>query len=151
VSTHPDDQIGWAAGMGLKLNNPWWGKGDYLQIQANYAVGAMGYLWAGRGNLLEGAFRPGGTYGFGLLLDAVYTGSQVATGGANRVGTSNVTMTTGWGVNASYEHYWNSQWKTSVYGVYDRVEYNDSANSIMCNRELSTTAAATFVTAASTG
>ena len=34
------------------------------------------------------------------------------------------TLTTGWGVNASYEHYWTPQWHESFYGGYAAVSYD---------------------------
>ncbi len=33
-------------------------------------------------------------------------------------------LTTAWGVNAAYEHHWNQQWQTSVYGGYIERSYN---------------------------
>jgi hypothetical protein len=40
-----------------------------------------------------------------------------------------------WGVNASYEHHWNAEWKTSLYGGYIATSYNDNANAILCGME----------------
>ena len=45
-------------------------------------------------------------------------------------------MTTAWGVNAAYEHFWNKSWQTSVYGAYTATTYNTNANAYMCNAEL---------------
>jgi hypothetical protein len=120
------DKTGYAIGAGIKLFAPMIGKGDYLQAQFNYTEGALGYVWAGRGNLLEASFRDGGTYGYGIINDAVVTGAP---------NSSALQLTTGWGINASYEHYWNDQWKTSVYGVYAETSFNGAANNAMCTRQ----------------
>jgi porin-like protein len=37
-----------------------------------------------------------------------------------------------WGINASYEHFWNPRWRTSLYGGYTSVSYNGQANAILC-------------------
>jgi hypothetical protein len=43
-----------------------------------------------------------------------------------------VQLTTAWSVDAAYEHFWNRQWRTSVYGGYLGVSYNAVANQIIC-------------------
>jgi hypothetical protein len=124
---HPDEQAGWAVGGGLKLNAPMIGPGDYLQAQVNYAQGASGYVAAG--NVSYGAFEGQG-WGYGLTSDAVF----------GNVGPHHdqlgLQLTTAWGVNASYEHHWNSEWKTSVYGGYIAFNYNDAANAFICDNTL---------------
>ncbi len=42
-------------------------------------------------------------------------------------------LTTGWGVNGGFEHHWNPQWKTSVYGGYAEVSYDSQANAMLCS------------------
>jgi hypothetical protein len=123
-SGHPGDVIGFAVGGGIKLNAPMIGPGDYLQAEVNYTQGAVGYLNAGS-NARYASYNGDGTYGSGMLLDSVYGGA----------GTS-VQLTTGWGVNAAYEHFWNAHWKTSVYGGYQQYTFNDNANAAMCAGEV---------------
>ena len=62
-----------------------------------------------------------------MLSDAVYGGTIVA-GNA-----SQLSLTTAWNVNAAYEHFWNPQWRTSLYGGYAAVSYNDQGNRILCS------------------
>ena len=100
-------RIGWAVGGGMKINFPMIGPGDYFSAQVNYAQGATGYP-----NNVGGAyalFNGNGSYGFGVVTDAVYT-----TGNGED-------LTTAWGVNAAYEHFWNKRWQTSVYGALCRA------------------------------
>ena len=45
-------------------------------------------------------------------------------------------LTSAWGINASYEHYWTPAWHTSLYGAYYAVSYGKgtgSANSNLCS------------------
>ena len=35
---------------------------------------------------------------------------------------------------AAYEHIWNPRWKTSVFGGYAKVDYNDTATGILNSR-----------------
>ena len=44
-----------------------------------------------------------------------------------------IELTTAWGVNAAYEHFWNTQWRTSLYGGYGEVSYNGQANAMLCS------------------
>ena len=115
------NSYGYALGAGLKLLAPMIGAGDYFQTQFNYTVGAVSYI-----NNSAGMFSHyNGTtgYGYGILTDNVLD----ATGGNNQ--------TTGWGVNAAYEHYWNKSWQTSVYGAYQSIQYNTAANAVLCTLE----------------
>jgi len=58
-------------------------------------------------------------------------------GGAGFGSATNTDMqlTTGWGVNAAYEHFWNPAWRTSVYGGYAAISYNSQANAMLCAAE----------------
>jgi hypothetical protein len=122
----PDTKWGFAVGGGIKLNAPMIGRGDYFQAQVNYAQGASRYV----------IFTPSFNYGFaegqneafGVLSDAVYGGTGAANG-------SDLNLTTAWGVNAAYEHFWSPAWKTSVYGGYAQIDYGSQANAVLCVAE----------------
>jgi porin-like protein len=120
---HPDDKWGFAVGAGLKLNAPMIGQGDYLQAQVNYTEGASRYIFFATN--FNYAFREGADLGFGVLSDAVYGGALGTTATDNE-------LTTAWNVNAAYEHFWNPRWRTSLYGTYAEVSYNDRANAMLC-------------------
>ena len=116
LAGHPSNAFGYAIGAGIRVNAPMLGAGDYVQAQFNWTKGAIGYA-AGTSNLSK---TNGGTSGFGLMTDGVYS----ATAG------SNIELTTAWSVGASFEHNWNSKWKTSAYGGYTLVDYSDVANAL---------------------
>jgi hypothetical protein len=122
----PGIATGYALGAGLKVLAPMIGAGDYFQGQFNYTVGAYGYANAAGPTTLYAKYNggAGGSYGFGIPTDAVY-------GVVAGVGTSSQ-LTTTWGVNAAYDHFWNKSWQTSIYGAYLKTEYNTTANTLLC-------------------
>jgi len=128
ATANPGDAWGWIVGGGVKLNNPMWGPGDYVQLQASYTQGALRYL-----NQTEGGgnyyMERGTNVGYGVLSDAVYGGTVA---GAN---TTNLNLTTAWGFNGSYEHFWSPDWRTSIYGAVESVKYNSQANALLCAAE----------------
>jgi hypothetical protein len=128
----PGSQWGYAVGAGLRLNFPMIAQGDYFQSQVNYTQGALRYLF----------FTPNSNWGktegnnqtFGVLSDCVYGGAPGATAGT----TTGCQLTTAWGFNASYEHYWTPSVHESFFGGYYAVSYNQgtgSANSMLCSME----------------
>jgi Porin subfamily len=145
---HPSDQAGWAAGAGLKVNFPMIAAGDYFQSQFNYSQGALRYLF-NTPNTNWGMVN-GTSEAYGVLSDCVFGGSQSA-GVVSTVQTG-CQLTTGWGFNASYEHYWTPQWHQSVFGDYYNVSYNSAANNVLCAAAGNGTAAtATTPAAAAAG
>src|ERR1039458_4578857 len=118
---HPSDEIGWAVGAGIKILTPMIGAGDYLQAQVNYTEGARKYVDFSYNNMYS--MFNGGNYGIGIGSDGVF-----ATG-------SSIELTTAWGVNVAYEHFWSKKWQTSVYGAYTQTTYNANANGYMCHIE----------------
>jgi hypothetical protein len=127
-SGHPGDKWGFVVGAGAKILFPSIGPGDYLQAQVNYTQGAVRYLghaqFGGNYTLQNGA-----TSAMGILADGVYGGTVA---GGNTTG---VDLTTAWGVNAAYEHFWNTAWRTSLYGGYEGFRYNTEANAMLCSLE----------------
>jgi hypothetical protein len=102
------------------------GAGDYFQTQFTYAVGASRYTAHVAAPTSPDKYD-GNSFGWGYESDGVYGGS-VALGTA-----SNIELATSWGVNASYEHFWNKQWKTSLWGAYRELSYGGLANAMLCS------------------
>ena len=124
---HANDEIGWAIGAGVKLNTPMIGQGDYLQAQVNYSQGALRYIFQ-TPNQNWGKVE-GQSLGFGVLTDAVVGGTLGSLTGPP----GDLQLTTAWNINAAYEHFWNPKWRTSLYGGYAAVSYNDNANANLCS------------------
>jgi hypothetical protein len=114
---HPDDKWGFAGTAGTVLNLPT-GKGDTLGFQAVYSKGATSYAANGQGtfNIVHG-----NKIGLGFLSDAVFAG----------VGTQ-LDLTTAWSVTAGAQHYWNPNWRTSLFGGYEGISYNSNASATLC-------------------
>jgi hypothetical protein len=126
-SDNPGDVWGWAAGFGFKVNTPFIAQGDFLQTQFNVTRGALRYLFFGP-NFNFGV-QKGANESYGVLSDCVYGGTIA---GANNTGCQ---LTSAWGFNAGYDHYWAPKWHTSLYGAFYEVKYNTSANAMLCGLE----------------
>jgi len=124
---HPGDRWGWAAGFGLKVNTPMISQGDWLQAQFNVTQGALRYLF-NTPNTNFGDVQ-GFTEGYGVMSDCVFGGSMP---NANTTGCQ---LTSAWGFNAGYEHYWTPAWHTDLYGAWYQVKYNGAANAMLCGLE----------------
>jgi Porin subfamily len=130
---HPGDKWGWVVAGGLRLNFPMIAQGDYFQTQVNYTHGALRYM--NQGNYAPNyAIERGGSLGFGVLSDCVYGSNGVVAAGA--LLPTGCSLTTAWGIIASYEHYWTPQFHESFIGGYMQVRYNTQANNILCVAEL---------------
>jgi hypothetical protein len=128
---HPADAWGWAVGAGLKLNFPMVAQGDWFQAQVNYTQGALRYLFFTAGTSNYGDVN-GANGAYGVMSDCVYGGSSP--GGVLTSATS-CQLTTAWGVNAGYEHFWAPAWHQTLYGAYYAVSYGSSANAMLCTVE----------------
>jgi Porin subfamily len=131
-SGHPSDQTGFAIGAGIKLNAPMIGKGDYLQAEVDYTEGASRYsnFTALTWNYVK---YDGDTIGYGLESDAVF-------GSVGGLGNGDLELTTTWAVNAAYTHFWAPAWKSTLWGSYRAVNYNDTANALLCGGTAQATA-----------
>jgi hypothetical protein len=129
---HPSDAAGWVVGAGLKINFPTVAPGDYFQSQFNYTEGALRYLFMTPNSNWGVVSGDGvdGTQGFGVLSDCVFGGSSSTAGVPTS--TTGCQLTTAWGFNAGYEHYWTPNWHESFFGNYYAVSYNSAANNMLC-------------------
>ena len=57
--------------------------------------------------------------------------SDAVFGGVLGTTATDIQLTTAWNVNAAYEHFWNPRWRTSLYGGYAAVSYNNSARRVL--------------------
>jgi hypothetical protein len=114
---HPGDAYGWAMTGGFTLNNVLGLKGDQFGMQAVYSVGASGYATRATGPFQ--IYGSNSNAGFGWVTDGVYD-----------TGTS-VELTTMWGINGFYQHFWNPKWRTSIHGGYEEVDYDAAATNII--------------------
>jgi hypothetical protein len=109
---------GWAFGAGLKLNAPMLGKGDYVIGQFTISKGASLYSASNAGTGFALTSNNGATLHAGIMTDAV-------------VANNGIDQTSAWSFTGGYEHFWNTQWKTSLYGAYGEVKYDDAASNVL--------------------
>ena len=129
---HPDDKYGWAASVGGLFYLPWLGGGDSIGANFVYSKGAVGYATkAGNWQIAHDD-----NIGVGWVVDGMYDN----TGIFSPTNPSQIELTNAWSVNAGYEHFWNPRWRTSLYGGYTRVWYDQTATNI-ANQHLPTPAA----------
>jgi hypothetical protein len=120
---HPDDSFGFAVSGAVEFKNLPTGVGDSLKLEASYGKGAAKYVFTGGTVDTSGGGRfakfDGNTLAFGYVLDGVFSpGGQIQQSDA-------------WEVSAFYEHYWNTNWRTSVFGNYSHISYGDAGNAIL--------------------
>src|SRR5260370_40137217 len=125
---HPGDKFGWAATAAFLVNNPLGLPGDAIAGQAVYSKGAASYATAAWGP--TAGFGSGQNVGLGWMGEGGFTPPN------------NLELTTVWSFNAAYEHRWNPQWRTSVYGGMYGVPYDGTAATAVCAN-----LAATIITA----
>jgi len=112
INPHPDSKFGWAVSGGAEFKLL---GGDTFGVNAVYSEGAAGYATKG------GSWQIYGNSGVGVgwISDGIFdTGREIE-------------LTRVWSVNAAFQHHWNQMWRTSLYGGYVSVEYNDAAKRII--------------------
>src|SRR5689334_235452 len=135
LNGHPDDKIGWAVTGGFTLNDVLGLKGDQFGMQAAYSQGAAGYVT--RVNSPFQIWDSNTNVGVGWITDAIFDNTGLAAPGG-----SSLQLTTVWGVNGFYQHFWNPRWRTSLYGGYVQVDYSQTAANLI-NQHLPTPPAGT--------
>lgn len=123
---HPADKKGWAVSAGVLLILP---NGDELGFNGQYSIGAAGY---GAAASQWAILKPGTSVGLGWAVDGVFDNGR------------EIELTTVWNVVAFYEHSWNERWRTSWFGGYAKVDYNNAATQII-NSHLPAAAPGTVV------
>ena len=130
INGHPDNKYGWAASVGGQFYLPWLGAGDSIGANFVYSKGALGYVTKAGG---AWAIAHDNSIGVGWAQDGIYD-NNIPNFGAGR---TPIELTNAWSITAGYEHFWNPRWRTSLYGGYTRVWYDQNATNIV-NQHLPT-------------
>ncbi|MDH2348844.1 porin [Bradyrhizobium sp. SSUT77] len=127
VTGYPDDKWGWAGQLALSIKNIPTGAGDSISVTGVYTNGASRYnfhdytgapsyaMYGGTG--VAGAYQSVGIAG---VSDTVFV-----TGSSQQ-------LTTTYGISGGYNHNWNPQWASSLFGAYAAVRYNTTAKGYIC-------------------
>jgi hypothetical protein len=139
LAGHPSDKIGGGVNAALKFDLPT-GVRDALYIAGTYSIGATTDAFTN--------IAPGSAFGIfggsniaygsivgGYVWDSVYT-STTRTGAGRVIGPTGQQLTTAYGGSVAFEHGWNAEWRTSVFGGAAVLDYNDTANAILCSRHV---------------
>jgi hypothetical protein len=108
---------GWATGAGVAFDIPGTA-GDSISFETNYAQGTPGY--ASRANRSWQMWGDGRAIGPGWTSESLF-----------RDGTD-LALTRSWSFVAAGEHRWNTQWRTAVYGGYERIDHSARSQDMIC-------------------
>jgi hypothetical protein len=114
---HPADAWGWAVDAGFTLTNFLGFRGDTFGVMGAYGQGAERYVNQSNSNSLLVSGNKLTSVG---NIDAIYS-----------TGTG-LNLTTDWMIDASWDHVWNANWRTSVFGGITGVQYGATAKSMIC-------------------
>ena len=125
ISGHPDGKWGGSVMAAVNIKNIPTGAGDDIKFDVSYAKGHTKNVIATSGASPSFAmFGDSGfgyqSVGFGATTDGVYAPGAAGTGG--------IQLTTAWGLRGAFNHNWNPNWSTSLFGSYSSVRYNGGAN-----------------------
>jgi hypothetical protein len=115
---HPSDKWGWASAVGFTWVNPFGMAGDSLGAQAVYSEGAIGYNTTAWGPYA--LYGSGNNIGLSYLIDGLFNTNTA------------VFLTHNWSAVGFYEHVWNAQWRTSVYGGLLGTDWGSDAKALVC-------------------
>jgi len=124
TSDHPGDKYGFAVLAALSLKNLPTGAGDSINLDATYADGAIRYVIGGTspnnfamygGTGIPGVYQ---SLAVGATVDGVFT-----TGG-------NINTTKAWGVRGAFNHNWDKNWATSLFGAYSSVDFGGTGSAL---------------------
>jgi Porin subfamily len=127
----PSDKWGFALMGGVMVYVP---TGDNDKVWANivYSQGAVAYTGLSQlGSFGTFSRFNGGSVGAAWALDGVFAN---AVGPASTaLSGSGIQLTSAWSIGVAYEHRWNEQVRSSVFGVLTDVTYPGAAKTIFCS------------------
>jgi hypothetical protein len=142
LAGHPSDKVGGGVTAALKFNVPTgvndafyvggsWSKGSTMDVLRNNGLGSGQGIYGGTS--LANAY---GSFVGSYIWDSVYTSTAGVTagGGLVIVGPVSQQLTTAYGGTVAFEHGWNAEWRTSIFGGAEFVDYNATANAILCSK-----------------
>jgi hypothetical protein len=113
---HPGEQWGWALSGGFRLQNFLMPK-DRIEMAYTYAKGAAAYTHTNPGTFVYGS---GNSLAQAYVVDGVFTSN------------TGIELTETWKFELGYEHFWNAQWRTSIFAQWTGASYNNTAKSYLC-------------------
>lgn len=123
---HPTDAYGFAVQGSLSIKNLPTGPGDSINIDAAFSNGATRYVLGG---VSPNSFA---MYG-GTNIPGVYQSIGVATStdGVFTTG-GQIEKTNAYGIRGAFNHNWNPNWSSSIFGSYTVVDYSGAGAALFC-------------------
>ena len=133
LSGHPDSKLGGSVMAALQIKNIPTGAGDDIKFDATWAIGDTKNVISTSGlspsfamvGGVSGQLGPNNTYGFGATTDGVWLPTAVGGDGA-------IHLTTSYGLRGAFNHNWNPNWSSSLFGGMGWVRYDDTASAEYC-------------------
>jgi Porin subfamily len=129
---HPDSKAGGAISAALQIKNLPTGAGDDVKIEGTWSLGATKYVLGTSASLGSSFYMfgngPTGTAGkmaIGAITDGVY-------GGFGTSMQAGLQLTQGLGFRGAFNHNWNPEWSSSLFGAWAKISYNDTAKGLWC-------------------
>jgi Porin subfamily len=133
LSGHPDTKIGGSVMAALQIKNIPTGAGDDIKLDATWAKGdtknvistsALSPSFAMLGGV-PGQFGPNNSYGFGATTDGVWLPTAFG-------GDGSIHLTEAYGVRGAFNHNWNPNWSSSLFGGVGWVRYDETSRAEYC-------------------
>ena len=126
TSGHPSDKYGFAVQGSLSIKNIPTGPGDSINLDAVFANGATRYVIGG---VSPNAFAMYGGTGFAGAYESIGLGAS--TDGVFGPG-GQIEKTNAWGIRGAFNHNWNPNWSSSLFGSFSQVTYSSNGKALYC-------------------
>lgn len=130
ISGHPDSKWGGAVAAALQIKNLPTGAGDDIKIDATWATGDTKQVISTASTspsfaMFSGTGRAGAyqSFGFGQTADAIYL--PVVNGGDGQI-----KLVNSYGIRGAFNHNWDAQWSTSLWGSASAVRYGGTVGDL---------------------
>jgi hypothetical protein len=140
IGGHPDSKWGGSVMAALQIKNLPTGACDDIKVDATYALGDTKNVISTSAAspsfaMFSGTSRAGAyqSIGFGATTDAVWLPNHATTGavtGAGFLGTGELKLTEAYGIRGAFNHNWNLNWSSSLFGSYSAVRYRGNVGDL---------------------
>ena len=140
IGGHPDTKWGGSVMAALQIKNLPTGTGDDIKVDASWALGDTKNVIATAATspsfAMFGGTNRAGAYqsiGFGATTDAVWLPNHPTTGSVGTAGVfgdNRLKLTEAYGVRGAFNHNWNANWSSSLYGSYSAVRYRGAVGDL---------------------
>lgn len=137
----PSDRVGGAVVSAIKINVPT-GVNDFVSFGGSYGIGNTSATFGPSNTVVTSFAQYGGSsvrYGsvaFAPMIDSIYNVSGITAGNnptGAALGPNGQQLTRSYGGWGQFEHGWNAEWRSAVFGGVGVIDYGNTANAILCS------------------